>query len=191
MNTEIVRELLTQYRHDHKAATETLRRERSAGKRAKSDVENLSRALSLVQASAEEIQNHIHQQISKLVSKCLKAVFDDPYNFEIRFVKKRGKTDAQIVFSRNGIEMNAKDGIGGGVLDVASFALRLACISLQNPRPRKLLILDEPFKFVSEKKEYRQRVRLLLETLSSEMGFQIVMVTHDPALTIGKVIEIY
>ena len=78
---------------------------------------------------------------------------------------------------------------GGGAIDVASFALRVACLMLSRSQPRKILILDEPFKMIS-RDHNRQRVRELIETLSKEMGIQIILITHDPELTIGKVIEL-
>jgi DNA repair exonuclease SbcCD ATPase subunit len=51
-----------------------------------------------------------------------------------------------------------------------------------------ILILDEPFKFVSAGN--LARVRQLLESLSEEMNIQILMVTHLDELKIGKVIEL-
>jgi ABC-type sulfate/molybdate transport systems ATPase subunit len=82
------------------------------------------------------------------------------------------------------------NGAGGGVVDVAAFALRLACLMLRRPKGRRLLVLDEAFRFLSERKEYRNRVRDLLVSLSEEMQVQVVLVTHDPVLEVGKVVEI-
>ncbi|MES2472602.1 MAG: glycosyltransferase, partial [Pseudomonadota bacterium] len=42
----------------------------------------------------------------------------------------------------------------------------------------RAMILDEPFRFVSE--GYRERVALLLEDLATEIGIQFILVTHDP-----------
>ncbi len=189
MNDNTIRKLLSDYGHAHRTATETLRRERSTVKRTIRRLKSLAVALSVVQDTAEEVQNYVHQRVSELVTKCLRAVFDDLYEFRIDFVKKRNKTDAVCRFVKRGVVLSAKD-VGGGVLDVTSFALRLACLSLQSPRPRKLLIADEPFKYVSSRKMYRERVKVLLETLAEEMGFQFILVTHDVVLEIGKIVEI-
>ena len=147
------------------------------------------RAQRILQAVAEAVQEAAHQQIAHVVTRCLKAVFgeEEGYEFQIEFVRKRGRTEANLWFVRDGLQLGM-DAVGGGVVDVAAFALRLASLALSLPRRRKLLILDEPFRFVSQ--EYRPQVKALLETLAEEMGLQIVMVTHSPDLVCGKVIEI-
>lgn len=143
----------------------------------------------IVQHLASEVQNQVHGRISQIVSRCLTAVFvEDPYEFQIEFEIKRGKTEAKLQFVRDGVVVDPLTASGGGVVDVASFALRLAALVLTKPPRRKLLVLDEPFRFVSA--DYRDRVRQLLLRLSEELGLQIIMVTHDPALQVGNVVEI-
>lgn len=90
-----------------------------------------------------------------------------------------------MVFIRDGQEIDPMSASGGGVIDVAAFALRLACLLLATPRPRRLLVLDEPFRFVSAK--YRPKIRALLLQLSEELGVQIILVTHITELQIGTV----
>lgn len=113
-----------------------------------------------------------------------------PYKFKIKFEKKRGKTEAVPVFTRDGFEFAPTDGVGGGVLDVAAFGLRIAEVLMQRPQSRRLLVLDEPFKFPSLRKGYRERVRDLLVTLAEELDFQIVIVTHDPTFEVGRVVNL-
>lgn len=141
-----------------------------------------------IAASALAVQRVVHQKISQLVTRCLAYVFDDPYTFEIRFVEKRGTTEAQIVFTRDGVDCDPLTASGGGVVDVAAFGLRLACLMLTRPAPRRLLVLDEPFRFVSV--EYRWRVTQLLRSLCEEFGIQIVMVTHMDELRLGSVVDL-
>lgn len=141
----------------------------------------------LVISVATEVQRRVHLRISKLVSRCLSAVFPDPYVFEIKFETKANRSEAEIVFLRGENQVDPLSGAGGGVIDVAAFALRLACLSLRRPAVRKLLILDEPFRFVSA--VFRPRVRELLENLSRELGVQIIMVTHVEELCFGNVID--
>jgi ABC-type nitrate/sulfonate/bicarbonate transport system ATPase subunit len=73
---------------------------------------------------------------------------------------------------------------GGGVLDVAAFALRLAAITLTKPHARRIIIMDEPFRFVSE--AFRSRIKDMLESLAEEYGFQFIMVTHIKELICGR-----
>jgi len=145
-------------------------------------------AQNILQHISQAIQQEAHDRISDVVSRCLEAIFDEPYTFKIKFERKRGKTEANLIFERNELEIDPLTASGGGVIDVAAFALRLACLILTRPNARRLLVLDEPFRFLSS--EYRSRVKNLLETLSEEMNIQFIQVTHINALRCGKVIEI-
>jgi len=173
---------------EYDTAEQQYRQEKRALRQTDEVVAQYQEALAIVQAVVQEIQNRVHRQIAGVVSQALEAVFDQPYDFNIRFEQKRGKTDAVLVFVRDGMEVDPMSASGGGVVDVAAFALRLACLLLHRPALRRLIVLDEPFKFVSA--EYRQRLRLLLERLAQEMEVQILMVTHIPELTTGNVIHI-
>ena len=174
----------------YRAVRSEIKQEELALKEAEQKEQDCLEVQKIIQEVAEKVQRQAHVQIAEVVTRCLNAVFDDPYEFKIDFAKKRGKTEAQLKFTRNGQEIDPIDGAGGGVLDVASFALRLACVLMHRPKLRNIMILDEPFRFVSKLGHYRERIRALLETLSVEMDMQFLIVTHDPELQIGKVIEI-
>ncbi len=150
--------------------------------------ENSEEAQKILQAVAESVQKIAHDKIANVVSRCLEAVFDEPYKFIIDFERKRGKTEANLTFERDGLSMDPLSASGGGVVDVAAFALRLACLLLTRPPLKRILLLDEPFRFVSN--SYRPRIRSLLESLSDEMNVQFIIVTHISALKCGKVIEV-
>lgn len=177
---------------EKKAALEFLKREKqSETLNLEKETENLSdteEAQAILQGVAARLQQKAQEKISKIVTQCLGIVFDDPYEFNIIFEEKRGKTEARLVFIKNGEEYEPLLSSGGGVIDVAAFALRLASLIYTRPACRKVLILDEPFKHLS--KQYRPAVKNLLLHLSHEYNIQIIMVTHDPVLEIGKVIEV-
>lgn len=151
-------------------------------------LEHLSEAQQVLQQVAAGIQQKAHEQIASVVTRCLQAIFDEPYEFRIHFERKRGRTEARLAFYRGGHEIDPMTASGGGVVDVAAFASRLACLMLARPKVRRLLVLDEPFKFLSV--EYRPRLRELLLSLAKEMGVQIVLVTHMPELEIGRVVDL-
>jgi ABC-type sulfate/molybdate transport systems ATPase subunit len=77
---------------------------------------------------------------------------------------------------------------GGGVIDVAAFALRVACLMLHRPKLSKVVVLDEPFRFVSA--QYQDNVRTMLEELTRDLKMQIVMVSHNENLATGEIIEL-
>ena len=174
---------------DWRLAESAVGLERTALTDAQSSFDTSTEAQGILQTVAQKIQAKAHERIASVVSRCLEAVFGpDAYEFQIFFERKRGKTEARLAFVRDGKEHDPLDSSGGGVVDVAAFALRLACLTLALPRRRRLLVIDEPFKMVSA--AYRPAVRQLVQVLAKEMGMQFVIVSHSKEFMIGKVIEI-
>jgi hypothetical protein len=128
-------------------------------------------AQEILQHLAQAVQQQAHAKISEVVSFCLSAVFDDPYVFKIVFERKRGKTEANLRFVRRKLDADPLTASGGGVVDVAAFALRVACLVLHRPRLSRVVVIDEGFRFVSAK--YRANVRSMLEQLSEDLRVQI------------------
>lgn len=169
-------------------ARKTLLDEKVALVAAREAVGDAEEAQKIAQLVAQTVQQQAHERIASTVSRCLAAVFDRPYKFKIIFEQKRGRTEARLVFERDGNELDPLSASGGGVVDVAAFALRLAALLLTRPPLRRVLVLDEPFRFVSV--QYRERVRDLLEQLSDELGVQLIMVTHIEDFEVGTVIRL-
>lgn len=144
-------------------------------------------AREVVQAAAEATQRLAHAKIASLVTRCVRAVFDEDYEFQIHFEQKRGKTEARLAFTKNGNEERPEMG-SCGVVDVAALALRVACLLLTRPQRRRVLMLDEPFRHVTSAR--RPRVASLLEALSSELGVQFLLVTHDREFMLGGVVDL-
>ena len=176
-----------------------LRASRKRLKSLRSEHEDLTKELADIQTAQDivheivkEIQNRVHQQISAVVTKCLALGManhpDGPYEFKIKFVKQRNKTDAVLLFVRNGVEYDPKDSSGGGPLDIACFALRLACILSARPALRHLVVLDEPWKHVHL--SLRETMAELLLELAKETKTQFIIVTHFSELEIGHVVKI-
>lgn len=168
-------------------ATATARAEHAALAAAAATTANVAAAQAIIAAVAQTTQEYAHARIAGIVTRCLAAVFDEPYSFKLIFERKRRNTEARPTFIRDGHEYSF-DEVGGGVVDVAAFALRLAALLMMRPAPRRVLFLDEPFKHLS--RGHTGRVRLLLETLSKEMRVQFVIVTHNEGLKAGRVIEL-
>lgn len=185
---ELIRQEINKKLAEKARWCEQIKFEKELLKKSRVDVDNHYIAQQTLQEVAKTVQEYASKRISSLVTKCLAMVFPDPYTFEIEFTRKRGKTDARLLFIRRGHKLDPIDSSGGGVVDVAALALRLSCLSLQLPKQRKILILDEPLKMVS--KEYSNRIRLMLEMLSEELGFQIIIATHNSRFQTGTVINL-
>lgn len=167
---------------------QTKRREEQESTKAALRLRHCQDAQEIIQHLAQAVQQQAHDRIASVVSSCLSAVFDDPYMFRIVFERKRGRTEATLRFTRRGLEVDPLTASGGGMVDVAAFALRAACLVLHQPKLSRVLVLDEPLKFVS--REFRPGVKQMLERLSEDLGVQIVMVTHAEDLVAGKVIQL-
>lgn len=146
------------------------------------------KAQEILQHLAQAVQAKAHEKIAEVVSSCLASVFDSPYLFTIRFERKRGRTEAYLRFQRGAVETDPMRASGGGTVDVAAFALRVASLVLHRPRLAQVIVLDEPMKFVSEK--YQVAVRSMLEQLAEDMNIQIIFVTHNENYSTGKVIDL-
>jgi len=144
----------------------------------------VGKALALVQKVAIDTQKQIESRIDSLVSFALSAVWErEAYQFELRFGVKRGQTEAEMYFVRDGkLRISPMESSGGGVKDVASFVLRVGYLSLLFKKfgVRKFLLLDEPFKYVSP--DLQNRCALMMKELSQKVGLQILMISHLPEI---------
>ena len=182
---------LTALQADLRLARLTAAQQRKAVREGEKRLEVLLDARKVCQEAAERVQRDATSQLAGLVDRCLKAVFgNEALGFRIDITQKRGKTEAVLCFVDKDGEVldDPVSEVGFGMLDVAAFALRLGNLLLSVPRKRKLLLLDEPTRHLSVK--YRPAMARLLEALASELGVQIVLVTHAQEMAVGTVIEL-
>lgn len=135
-------------------------------------------------------QQQLQFYISDITSLALNAVFDNPYELKVSFVQRRNKTECDLTFTRDELEIDPMEASGVGAIDVASFALRIASWSMMRPRSRNVIILDEPFRYLSE--NYQEQASLMVKELSKKLGLQFIIVTHEQVLTehADKVFEV-
>ena len=123
-----------------------------------------------------QLQSHI----SDVTSVAMDSVFPDAYKLQVDFIERHNKTECDLYFTRGDYRISPLEASGGGAVDVASFALRIASWCLRTPRARRVLILDEPMRFVSE--EYKETVSKMIKEVSSKLGIQFIIITHEPRL---------
>jgi len=129
----------------------------------------------IFQAVAKKTQSNLEIHFSDLVTLALRSVFEEPLEFTMTVVPRRNKTEVDLFLRDGGDgEDDPMDCSGGGALDIASFALRVAFWSLR--KNRHTLILDEPFKFVSP--DLQHKVSDMVRLLSDKLKLQIIMVSH-------------
>lgn len=156
----------------------------------KEDLHTIEEARTIIQKVAQQTQEELEYSISQIVSSAMSAVFDEPYEIKFHFIIKRGKTEVEIKFYKEGLEIDPMN-TGGGVIDVAAFAIQIALWSLQNPKTRPTLILDEPLKWLKGG-ELPDRGAAMIKQLSRALDLQIIMVSHSPELieNADKVIKV-
>jgi DNA repair exonuclease SbcCD ATPase subunit len=129
----------------------------------------------IFQAVAKKTQENLEVHFSDLVTLALQSVFDEPLEFTMTVVPRRNKTEVDLFLGSGGENKDEPmESCGGGALDIASFALRVAFWSLR--KNRHTLILDEPFKFVSP--DLQHKVSDMVRLLSDKLKLQIIMVSH-------------
>lgn len=127
-----------------------------------------------------ETQKQLQYHISDITSLALEAVFPDPYELVAEFVQRRNKTECDLYFSRNGDRVDPLGASGGGSVDIAAFALRIASWSMQHPKRRNTIVLDEPLKNLSVDKQ--ERASQMLKEISTKLNLQFIIVTHETTL---------
>lgn len=141
-------------------------------------------ARAFAQNVAQKTQAELEARVSEIATAAMRAVFPEPYEMKVKFELARGKTEARVLFTRGGLELDPMTESGGGPVDVAAFALRLTFHALAGKRAgRNTLILDEPFRFVSL--GLQPRLAAMLRELSRRLDMQFIMVTHNQALAEG------
>ena len=149
---------------------------------------NISKAREVIQIVAQQTQQKLEFHISKLVTTALSAVLNNAPEFIVKISTRRNQSECDLLFQKEDSLMKPIDSSGGGVLDIASFALRIAYWSLR--KNRYTLIFDEPFRNVSH--NYQSKVSKMVKMLSEKLGIQVIMVSHIPEAIdcADKVIEV-
>ena len=156
----------------------------------KRDLRRHEEAREIVRIAGKATQESLSFHISEITSLALGAVFDDPYELSVEFIHKRNKTECDLMFVRDEKSIKPIDASGGGSVDVASFALRIASWAMGAPKHRNTIILDEPFKNLDN--TLIEKGSIMLHEISEKLGIQFIIVTHEQALTehADKVFEI-
>jgi DNA repair exonuclease SbcCD ATPase subunit len=153
--------------------------------KAKEDLEssqtNLRRheqAREIIREVGMKTQQQLTFHISSITSIALSAVFDNPYELKADFVQRRNKTECDLLFVRDDLEIDPLSASGLGAVDIAAFALRIVAWSMQKPHTRNTIILDEPFKHLKGVETNRRALHMMKE-ISEKMGIQIISISDE------------
>jgi DNA repair exonuclease SbcCD ATPase subunit len=181
MSIQALRNRLEQKKGQRSQVERTIAELSEAVSQKKRDLRRHEQAREIIREVGLKTQQQLQVNISDITSLALEAVFNDPYELKVEFVQRRNKTECDLLFSRDGDDVDPLSAAGGGVVDVAAFALRIASWSMQTPRSRNTIILDEPMRFLSV--DLQERASLMIKEISKKLGVQFIIVTHSNVLT--------
>lgn len=144
------------------------------------ELKTFEQALYIVKEVGLQTQSQLQFHISNIGTMALDSIFPEPYALKAEFVERREKTECDLYFEREGCILDPLAASGGGAVDVAAFALRVTSWAMERPRSRNTLMLDEPFRYLSDC--YLPEAGEMVKQLSKELGIQIILITHSEAL---------
>jgi len=146
------------------------------------DLKVLEQANEIIKEVGLKTQEQLEYHISDITSLALESVFEDEaYKLIAKFTQRRNKTECDLLFEKDGEEVDPLNASGGGAVDVAAFALRIALWSMMNPKTRATIVLDEPLRFLSV--DLQDKASQMIKELSEKLGIQFIIITHEDTLT--------
>lgn len=149
----------------------------------KATLQDLELTRILLQHTADSARDKARVLLESTTTTALQYVFGPNFSAKIDIRTLNGKSSADIFVVTdmgNGeiVTVKPEDSCGGGVVDIVSIALRISIAKLKGVNGP--IILDEPGKHVSA--EYSVKLAEFLKYISTTLGKQIIMVTHNEDL---------
>lgn len=127
-----------------------------------------------------QTQRRFQDQVESLVTMAIQSVFSRPFTFHIEFERYRNRLACKtMVKEGDRVYDDPEYDLGGGVLDIVSFAFRVVLWSLQTPRSRAVIVFDEPMKNMGALIDLAGKV---FWEISHKLNLQLIIVTHDEKL---------
>lgn len=152
-------------------------------------VESLGQTEALIQENLEQreiarkaaglVQDNLAAKLSGIVTKAISTVFEEPIEFVVQFVERRGVSECDLSLKIGEDYYDILNEQGGGVADVCSMCLQMAFIMMS--RVQRVLVIDEPARHMDVVAQ--ERFIAVLKQLCQELKFTIIMVTHSQAFS--------
>lgn len=148
----------------------------------KSSIGVIAESQTIMSALGIVLQEDIKKVFEELVTQSLQAIFGSEYTFELESRIARGKPEIELFIVENGVRYSPRYEKGGGIIDVVAFSLRIVSWAIREPRSQNVMILDEPFRCMH--KEVLSFLSEMMQKISSELGLQIICITHENQIAI-------
>lgn len=143
-------------------------------------IETRNSVASLLKAFSAAEADQSKGLIESVITQGLLFIFEQDYAFKMTNTTIRNAPVVEFMVLKNGKERPPLGSVGGGIVDVCSFLLRV-CVVLLTPGRSRIIVLDEPAKMLSA--DYVPRLAEFMAKLSEEFSVQFIMVTHNPELS--------
>lgn len=146
-----------------------------------SRLDDLDEAITVFNVVGIIANDEAKEVVEGIVTEALQLVYDETYSFVVDNKVQRGQPETHFgVKIRENTYSLRDEELGGGVIDVVSFTLRVTSWAINDPRTDDVLVLDEPLKNVDS--ERLHNMGLMIKRLSQELDLQFIIVTHEPEL---------
>ena len=152
-------------------------------------VESLGQTEVLIQENLEQrdiarkaaglVQDNLAAKLSGIVTKAISTVFEEPIEFVVQFVERRGVSECDLSLKIGEDYYDILNEQGGGVADVCSMCLQMAFIMMS--QVNRVLVIDEPARHMDVVAQ--ERFVAVLKQLCQELKFTIIMVTHSQSFS--------
>ncbi len=143
-------------------------------------IDVLNEARLIISEISKQTQILLKNRIEELVTNCLQAVFHNrDFQFKLNFQIKRNKMECVPTIIENDRELSPANEMGGGVLDIIAFAMRIVLWSMQYNKTRAFFMLDEPLRFCGN---LISNACEMIKQISDGLGMQILIITHSDEL---------
>lgn len=178
MNIQIIRRKIEQKKGARDQISKDLKVSQENIESLRKEISYSEKASAIISVVAKATQEELSYRITEPISLALQAVYgDNAYKMIADFnITGRGTTECILNFKRNNNRIDPLDAAGGGPIDIASLALRIGSWSLAQPRSRPVLILDEPFRWVSRNK--MALAGQMLKETAKQLNLQIIFISH-------------
>lgn len=128
-----------------------------------------------IQQVAKETQEQLKFNIVDTVNLCIATCFQNII-FDIDFKIMNNRTTAKLIYKKDGYEIDPLENSGGGLVELTSFALRIALWNISHTD--NVLILDEPLQKL-QPKELQIQAFQTIKMLSEKLNLQFIIVANS------------
>jgi chromosome segregation ATPase len=144
----------------------------------KSYIAELIEARNIITEASRITQEQFKEFVEQLTTLAIQSVFPDKdYRFIVDFTLQSNRSMIELLVQQGDKEPYVpEDEQGGALLDIISFVLRVILWSLERPRSRNVIVLDEPFRFCGD---LTSLAASFMKEISHKLKIQVIMVTHN------------